>query len=343
MRRIAVVLLLMSLLLSACAITGGSNKESPNAGMWKGHSVSSWGEEEPINTMYPGGFDIELFGGGRGEVVLNGLKKEAIWTLKDGYFTIKWGESKASGMLEGNKIVLKDEKNVGVNVIFYKEGTEIPSISQAPISPPAVDKEPPPETPTEPEVPEPETLSETPTEPEVPEEETPAETPREPEVQEVETPPEETEVPVEEPPEVPAYVDVEVPEGAEAAFVAGSWWEGVIENTDIEGDFPYPEEHQVIAYLAVEKSSGRPFFEIYDPADTENPLLSMYVQIETYETFKADIGEGDAWIYDHTITPEEAEAFDGYLYEDMIYIEYNYKEGGGSALLTILLSPMHLE
>lgn len=103
-------LLLIGLILSGCSDIDFLASESPNAGMWHGHSVSVWGKEESIESVYPDGFDIELISGGRGKVSLSGDTEDAIWTLKDGNFTIKWGENKLFGMLEGEKLYWRVNK-----------------------------------------------------------------------------------------------------------------------------------------------------------------------------------------------------------------------------------------
>jgi hypothetical protein len=272
MRKTATLtLLLISLILSGCSDIDFLASESPNAGMWHGHSVSVWGKEESMESVYPDGFDIELFSGGRGKVSVNGDTEDAIWTLKDGHFTIKWGENKLFGMLEGEKIVLESEQ--GTNVIFYKEGASVPPLRQIyPLSQ---------ESPTEPET------------------------------------------------------SVENP--VEEGFVLRSRWTGVIYNKDISGDFPFPEVQEVTGYIGLDSQTQREFFEIY-AADDGKVILSMFINIESCDVFRAEIGEDDAWIYRYLLTPEEESIFDGYLYENTFSFMYEYDDGDGSASIVIALS-----
>lgn len=305
-RKYLALLLVIVLFLSACSGGGGVKEESPNAGMWKGHSISIWGLEEPIESYYPGGFNIELYTGGRGSVTINETSEDAIWTLKDGYFTLKWDNKKVSGiMLEGNKIVLEELQGTGSNAIFYKEGTQVPELVQAPEAPSVSSVE----TPVEPvEV-------QTPASVETPEEPPEVETPEEP--QEVETP---------------------LPE--EVTLSPGTWWEGFILTSDRTGSFEYPDQTKVVAFIGVDTSTNRPFFEIYAGEKRDDVVVSMYIETtETGDTFKAVIGEKDAWIFDHYIEPEEAELFDGSLLNGTINYVYQYQEEGATAQIIIWLTP----
>lgn len=111
----------------------------------------------------------------------------------------------------------------------------------------------------------------------------------------------------------------------------------MIYNKDISGDFPFPEVQEVNGYIGLDSHIQREFFEIY-AADDGKVILSMFINIESCDVFRAEIGEDDAWIYRHLLTPEEESIFDGYLYENTFSFMYEYDDGDGSASIVIALS-----
>lgn len=86
-----------------------------------------------------------------------------------------------------------------------------------------------------------------------------------------------------------------------------------------------PTEHDLIAILDQEESTGKYFFEAYLP-DGDSSVLSAYITMAD-DHFTGDIGEDDAWILNDYLTPDQ----NGLLYAryddpTTLYVQYDYED-----------------
>jgi outer membrane biosynthesis protein TonB len=107
-------------------------------------------------------------------------------------------------------------------------------------------------------------------------------------------------------------------------------WEGVVVEMGHYGPGYEDSEmlvHDLHAEVDIDINTGQHYFEAYlDDADDNSAILSTYI-IMNEDHFIGDIGEEDAWILDHYLTPEE----NGYFYAKYddpttLYVQYEYKE-----------------
>ncbi|NLD16381.1 MAG: hypothetical protein GX666_02220 [Tissierellia bacterium] len=105
-------------------------------------------------------------------------------------------------------------------------------------------------------------------------------------------------------------------------------WVGVVSEMGHYGS-KYEGSEMVVYDLIAEidtDSTGKYYFEAYFLDDTESPLVSAYIEFKD-DHFTGDIGEEDAWIADHWLSPEE----NGLLYAKFddpttLYIQYDYED-----------------
>ena len=79
-------------------------------------------------------------------------------------------------------------------------------------------------------------------------------------------------------------------------------------------------------------STGKPYFEVFQDGDSENPFLSMYMTIEENGTcIMPDIGTEDAWTVDTYLNAEDAENYQTFLNEDgSLMLSYDYTRYDGA-------------
>ena len=85
-------------------------------------------------------------------------------------------------------------------------------------------------------------------------------------------------------------------------------------------------------WLALTDSTGKPYFEVFQDGDSENPFLSMYMTIEENGTcIMPDIGTEDAWTVDTYLNAEDAENYQTFLNEDgSLMLSYDYTRYDGA-------------
>ena len=99
-----------------------------------------------------------------------------------------------------------------------------------------------------------------------------------------------------------------VPGGSETAVIENpSTWYGWLALTDFWGIDQEEDIYDAWAYVNMD-STGKPYFEVFQDGDSENPFLSMYMTIEENGTcIMPDIGTEDAWTVDTYLNAEDAE------------------------------------
>ena len=82
-----------------------------------------------ISDMWDDGFTIELKNKGKAEIVVDGEKGSAKWTLDGSAFTVKGSGVDCSGTLSDGVMTLENVMDTGVKLVFTKDGAELPSSS----------------------------------------------------------------------------------------------------------------------------------------------------------------------------------------------------------------------
>ena len=123
-----------------------------------------------------------------------------------------------------------------------------------------------------------------------------------------------------------------VPGGSETAVIENpSTWYGWLALTDFWGIDQEEDIYDAWAYVNMD-STGKPYFEVFQDGDSENPFLSMYMTIEENGTcIMPDIGTEDAWTVDTYLNAEDAENYKTFLNEDgSLMLSYDYTRYDGA-------------
>ena len=123
-----------------------------------------------------------------------------------------------------------------------------------------------------------------------------------------------------------------VPGGSETAVIENpSTWYGWLALTDFWGIDQEEDIYDAWAYVNMD-STGKPYFEVFQDGDSENPFLSMYMTIEENGTcIMPDIGTEDAWTVDTYLNAEDAENYQTVLNEDgSLMLSYDYTRYDGA-------------
>ena len=123
-----------------------------------------------------------------------------------------------------------------------------------------------------------------------------------------------------------------VPGGSETAVIENpSTWYGWLALTDFWGIDQEEDIYDAWAYVNMD-STGKPYFEVFQDGDSENPFLSMYMTIEENGTcIMPDIGTEDAWTVDTYLNAEDAENYQTFLNEDgSLMLSYDYTRYDGA-------------
>ncbi len=122
---VAIVAIILAIIFIPKLFAGSS--DDPNAGMWIGTKASMMGLDINVEDISPEGINIELNDGGKCTLFYNGLEYGAKWELDGTTFTLIDGTDEFAGTLIGNELKLVNLLDLGMDIIFYKEGTEVPS------------------------------------------------------------------------------------------------------------------------------------------------------------------------------------------------------------------------
>ena len=123
LKNVSVVLLAVVLVFSLCACGGAKiDPDDPNQGLWKAMTGEMFGMSTDVEDIFGEGFTIELQSNGKCTLNVDGKKANGTWTLNNGAFTVKGGGIDCKGRLENGKLTLEDVLDMGLNLVFEKEG-----------------------------------------------------------------------------------------------------------------------------------------------------------------------------------------------------------------------------
>lgn len=127
MKKLCILFLALSLLLGLAAC-GSTAPDNPNCGLYEGKYGEMSGFQIGIHDMYEKGFNVELGGGGKGTIVVDGTQAGLKWTLNGSALHIEGtGVAGRDLVLDGTVadgvMVLKDVLGSGVDI--YLECAEL--------------------------------------------------------------------------------------------------------------------------------------------------------------------------------------------------------------------------
>ena len=125
MKKMIAIVFALALMLSLSAC-GGETVEDPNAGKYLATSAKAFGMTMAISEIYPGETWMELKSNGKGTIMLDGDDFPMKWALEGDTFTLTIDDVDSVGTLSDGVITL-DLMDMGVEMIFLKEGMEMPA------------------------------------------------------------------------------------------------------------------------------------------------------------------------------------------------------------------------
>jgi len=137
MKKITCILLMCAMLcgLAAC---GGDTSSDPNLGKWTAATAEMLGISMGVDTVFDGGFTVELKAKGKCTLVVSGAKGNGTWTLENGVFSMKSSGETYTGTLQNDVLTLEDVMGSGLTLVFTRDG-KAPVASAATPTPPAAD------------------------------------------------------------------------------------------------------------------------------------------------------------------------------------------------------------
>ncbi|MDO4477913.1 MAG: hypothetical protein Q4B73_02585, partial [Lachnospiraceae bacterium] len=126
---VAAVAIIGAVLFFVLRGRGSSKGEStdPNAGVYNAVTAEMWGIEMAIEDIWTSGFSIELKDGGKCVVLVDKSKDNGSWQLEGTAIHIKGGGLDSDGTLENGVLTLDNVLDMGITLVFEKEGYEAPT------------------------------------------------------------------------------------------------------------------------------------------------------------------------------------------------------------------------
>lgn len=138
------------------------------------------------------------------------------------------------------------------------------------------------------------------------------------------------------------YIDHEYPEAGGAATLTGDEWCGWITVNRGSGDYAdYTNYLQAIDASIGYSDSGMKYLEIFISGETENPLLSMWIEDEPTDSIVSPIiGYQDAWILNTYLTETDEDVLYSYVTNrNRLNLYYAIDDGYSTAIVQIYLWP----
>ena len=123
MKKFLAILMVAVMLLSLAACGGG--EPDPNCGVYQGIRGEMDGIVLTMDELYPGESYLELKSGGKADLVLEGDKMSAKWTLEGETFNLVVEGEDCPGTLKDG-IVIFDFTGIGMYLTFAKDGVKVP-------------------------------------------------------------------------------------------------------------------------------------------------------------------------------------------------------------------------
>ena len=118
MKRLACLILILAMLLalSACGAP------DPNCGVYKATTGTLGGITLDVDSVFDGGFSIELKDGGRATLSTGGNDYRVSWKLDGENVTVSGSDESMTGTLIDGTMILKNVLGSGVDLTLEREG-----------------------------------------------------------------------------------------------------------------------------------------------------------------------------------------------------------------------------
>ncbi len=117
----ALALIVLCIVLVVNLVSGGDS-DDPNIGIWKADEITMMGMTMSPEDIYPDGISLEIKSGGNCTLTMDGDDFNADYEIEGTAFTIKQGGDEFLGTIEGNVITITNLLDMGLDIVFVKDG-----------------------------------------------------------------------------------------------------------------------------------------------------------------------------------------------------------------------------
>ena len=110
--------------LTGCGGSGKAGEKSPYEGKWVAVSAQMMGMSVSIDEVFGGAFEFEVKNGGKVSFTAGDTTGKGKWSVEDDQFTLSIEGEEMVGTIGEDIISFDDMLEMGVKVIFAKDGTE---------------------------------------------------------------------------------------------------------------------------------------------------------------------------------------------------------------------------
>ncbi len=120
---IAALLLIVLTIVLAVNLFSKDAFDDPNIGVWTADEITMMGLTMNPADIYPDGISLELKSSGKCTLTLDGDDYNADYEIDGTMFTIIDGGDEFSGTIDGNIITITNLLDLGLDIVFVKDGT----------------------------------------------------------------------------------------------------------------------------------------------------------------------------------------------------------------------------
>ena len=121
---LGLVLIISMVALTGCGGSGKSGEKNPYEGKWVAVSAQMMGMSVSIDEVFGGAFEFEVKNGGKVSFTVGDTTGNGKWSVEDDQFTLSIEGEEMVGTIGEDIISFDDMLEMGVKVIFAKDGTE---------------------------------------------------------------------------------------------------------------------------------------------------------------------------------------------------------------------------
>ena len=127
MKKLLTVILALAMVLSMIGCGGSSAEPDPNAGLYEAVSAEMGGISLKVESVFPGGFSLELKDGGKATFHYDGKDYSMKWTLEGKNFHTEGGGAKLDGTLADGTMILENVLDSGVSITLVDKSHSAPA------------------------------------------------------------------------------------------------------------------------------------------------------------------------------------------------------------------------
>ncbi len=119
---VAALIIVVLVIVLIINLFSGSSDDAPHVGMWTATEIEVMGMTVAPEDMYSDGITLELKANDDCVLTFDGASVSGEYEIDGTNFALKQGGDEFSGTLEGNTLTITNILNMGVNIVFTKDG-----------------------------------------------------------------------------------------------------------------------------------------------------------------------------------------------------------------------------